>query len=315
MENTERSRQPEPEDGGTAAPLFLKQKLRIPLQSGILSVGACQILDENLKEFEHTHADYEIYYCLKGIMRFRIRNDIIHLQPGDFIVISPLVPHVVIDQPNMKWEYLILLFDPSRLRMDGEKNSETEMLKAIAKLFYFEDGKKNDWLFIKDHRQCHELIRLIEKDYNEGLYGWEVSVSIKIVWLLMELFRNRLPVPEEAEKERETGLNPTENTAILIDQYIHRNYMHDVSIEDAAAFFYMTPRSINRLLQQYLGISFQRMLMMERLSRAKVFLIKTDASIEEITEMVGLKSTGSLYRLFRENEGMSPAEYRGMYRI
>ena len=314
MIDNERSRLPEAEEIGTTAPLFIKQRLRIPLQSGALSIGACQILDENMKEFIHTHTDYELYYCLKGIMPFRIREDIIHLQPGDFVVISPLVPHAVIDQPHMKWEYLILMFDPSRLKLDGEENCETAMLKAIAALFDSGCRKKEEWLFIKDHRQCQELIQLIEKDYNEGLYGWEVSVSIKIVWLLMELFRNRLPVPESTEKTRETALNPTENTAILIDQYIHRNYMYDISIEDAAAFFYMTPRNINRLLQQYLGISFQRMLMMERLSRAKVFLIKTDTSIEEITEMVGLKSTGSLYRLFRENEGMSPTEYRRMYR-
>ncbi len=296
-------------------PLFIKERLRIPLQSGLLTIGACQILNEEMKEFQHSHAEYEIYYCLQGVMKMKIREEILHLQPGDFVVIEPQVLHMVIDQPHMQWEYLILMFDPSRLRTDGEQNNETEMLKAIRELFRFDDGEKNDWLLIKDHRHCDDLIRLIEKDYNEKLYGWQLSVSIKICWLLMELFRNRLPVPETSGKASENGQNMTENTAILIDQYIHRNYMYDVSVDDAAEFFYMTPRTINRILQQYLGISFQRLLMIERLNRAKLFLIETGDSIEEITAMVGLKSTGSLYRLFRENEGMSPAEYRSMYRI
>ncbi len=50
-----------------------------------------------------------------------------------------------------------------------------------------------------------------------------------------------------------------------------------------------------------------------RLEKTAVLLTSTNYSIEKIAELVGYRSTASVYQGVKEKFGMSPTEYRANY--
>ena len=103
------------------------------------------------------------------------------------------------------------------------------------------------------------------------------------------------------------------NLSIAITKYMHANYHKNISVQDIADTFYISPRHVNRVFEDYFGQSFKRTLNIYRLNYAKNYLLDTDYSTEKIAALVGLSSPKMLYQLFREIEGMTLGEFRAQY--
>ncbi len=91
---------------------------------------------------------------------------------------------------------------------------------------------------------------------------------------------------------------------------MHEHYHKNISLEDVSKAFYITPRHVTRIFSDYSGTSFRKTLNIYRLNYAKNYLCYTDKPVEEIAELVGISAPQTLYRLFKENEGMTISEYR-----
>ncbi|MEF2734692.1 MAG: helix-turn-helix transcriptional regulator, partial [Blautia sp.] len=69
----------------------------------------------------------------------------------------------------------------------------------------------------------------------------------------------------------------------------------------------------SRLLQQYLGTSFSEYRSRQRIQKAKVLLLTTDASITDIAMESGFNSSSTFNRTFYNSENMSPSDFRKFY--
>ena len=112
--------------------------------------------------------------------------------------------------------------------------------------------------------------------------------------------------PESQHQHDQSKVNWT----IKITKYMHANYNKNISVQDIADTFFLSPRHVNRIFSEFFGESFKRTLNIYRLNYAKNYLIDTDYSVEKISELVGLSSPKMLYQLFEEVEGISLSEYR-----
>ena len=59
----------------------------------------------------------------------------------------------------------------------------------------------------------------------------------------------------------------------------------------------------------------QEFVMNRRLRKGRQMLMQTGLPVDEISEMLGFCNTSHFIRRFREKEKMTPAQYRGAYRI
>ena len=285
------------------AKLTYNRFLTIPFQSGNIVTSSIEVLDENTAEFLHSHLEYEIYYCLSGCMNLRIEDEILSLRSGDFVYIRPNVVHGVIDEPHLKKEYFICIFQPVRFQSKDVPAFEESFFLFLTHLL----GSEH-YVFYHDRSNADDVIHEMEHLYSTPSFSWELALRSLVLTLLIRLLEN-FPAPDGIQASETPG---SENIAITIDQYIHENYFRDISLQDAAQSVHMTPRNVNRILQKYYGKSFQKCLMIIRLGSAKKYLIETDYSIEKIAELVGL-SMQSLFRIFRQVEGINPNEYRQLY--
>lgn len=92
--------------------------------------------------------------------------------------------------------------------------------------------------------------------------------------------------------------------------YIEKNYMHNITLEDVAKEISISPFYFSRLFKEKQGINFIDYLIELRIEKAKQMLINTDISVKEIAKNVAYSEANSFSRLFKSREGVSPSEYR-----
>jgi AraC-like DNA-binding protein len=74
------------------------------------------------------------------------------------------------------------------------------------------------------------------------------------------------------------------------------------------------PTAITHHLQRKYGISFSQYVARLRINRAKELLRRTRLGIGEVATRVGISDQSNFTKLFRKFEGLSPVQYRDLYR-
>ncbi len=272
---------------------------KIPTDSFELVVNYMERHDETTAEFPHTHTSCEIYYVLEGEVHLSTGEEIHTMKPGEFAFLPPEVTHRVIYEPNLPKKYFVVIFDIREHGASQEENSDGAVLTrlAAAGTHFGKDENKADQIF---EGLCREIV--------SHPFGWRAMLPALYLQLILSILRNMVPgTPQEMRQE-------PPNLAIQITKYIYANYDQDITLQDIADALHISPRHISRLFYEYFGTGFAKTLSIYRLNYAKNYLCDTDLPVEEIASLVGFSTPNALYRLFKETEGMSIAEYRKKYR-
>lgn len=89
-----------------------------------------------------------------------------------------------------------------------------------------------------------------------------------------------------------------------------RNNLDRITIEDAAASAGMSPRSLRRLCQRDLQMTWREYTQQARLMRAAALLADPELTVLQAATIVGFDSASSFTRAFRNTWGQSPSAYR-----
>lgn len=92
--------------------------------------------------------------------------------------------------------------------------------------------------------------------------------------------------------------------------YLQTHYTEAVSVEQLAALEGYTPAYYGEWFKARTGMTPKQYLHQLRLQRAKALLQETDLSLAEIALSVGYEHHASLTRLFKQQDGISPHQYR-----
>jgi AraC-like DNA-binding protein len=96
-----------------------------------------------------------------------------------------------------------------------------------------------------------------------------------------------------------------------IINFIKENFCNNqLSLQQMADNFDISPNHLSRLLKQETGHSFIEYVSMIRMDKVKELLVTTDLKIKDIAAEVGYIDTASFLRKFRETEGITPGQFR-----
>lgn len=256
----------------------------------------------NLVE-NHTHqqSSIEILCVLRGEVQVKVAKEDYRLQPGDILTIQKHQPHYYHDGTEDGLQ-LLLTFDESLLHLNEEAEVGVSTVGAEA--------------WPRNHPVVQELRSAIGalteaiQPVKLAYYRSQVCPPIdSAAWhrIRMETHHIAMLLTEHRRPRRSAA---PEYPASLISciEYVNSHYPTLSGTEDMARACGFNPRSVRRLFQQYMGISFSQYLAVVRLTAAANLLQSTDCSIADAAEDVGL-SVSSLYRLFQQETGMAPGEY------
>ncbi|WP_018752968.1 response regulator transcription factor [Paenibacillus sanguinis] len=91
-----------------------------------------------------------------------------------------------------------------------------------------------------------------------------------------------------------------------VDEHLHQS----MSMKEIADHLHLNASYFSVLFKEQTGLTFSEYLMRRRLQRAKGLLLGTTLSITEISERIGYQSAKYFIKVFRDQEHMSPSQYR-----
>ena len=126
---------------------------------------------------------------------------------------------------------------------------------------------------------------------------------------LESAYRDVIQAIEGARTKREDISNYVIKRAL---NYIREHYQEGLTQEEVASVLEITPEYLSTLFNREMGINFSAFLKQFRLSHAKRMLKGTDQKVYEIANAVGYSDPKYFQRVFKEEIGVSPGEYRQM---
>ncbi|MBF7095617.1 AraC family transcriptional regulator [Alkalibacter mobilis] len=262
-----------------------------------------QFMSHEQIEFLHSHNLHELYYVLNGKMNMNIDGEEIELAKDDILYISPNVEHSVITDTSLENERFIITFEIINNKCDNCKSTAIEY--QIEELINILKDYKKFWI-VKDTNDVISLIDCLCDEFLKNVHFYYIKLQGLLSIILVTMIQNILD-------GNDNGVNEYfeyENRALLMTKYIHYNLQEKITLDKIAEMFHTTPRHVNRIFKKYFNTSFNRTLIEIRLGYAKKYLIDCDHSIEKISELTGFNSVRTLYKEFKENEGISMSEYR-----
>ena len=241
----------------------------------------------------HMHGFYELHYVFGGRGELLCRGERYPLGPGTVWLNGLGVSHEQLtDRDDNMMEYSFS-FD---LRANKSKNGVlTERLRDME-LWIGEDSHRIGAIF----KAMEAEITAREKGY------YEVLQDLSRL-LLIQVIRNFTGDGEQAEKQSGVG---GDRRKFLMDEafiYLYR----DMTLSSLAKLLNLSERQTSRNVREYYGMSFTEMRARSRLTAAARLLREDrETAVGEIAEAVGFSSISHFREAFREQYGVTPAEYR-----
>lgn len=102
------------------------------------------------------------------------------------------------------------------------------------------------------------------------------------------------------------------NSVIIekVKNYLQCNYNRDITLDLIAEQVYISKFYLSKVFKKETGMNFNEYLINIRIEKAKELLENTNDKIYEIAKKVGYMNHKSFTKIFKENNGMTPGQYR-----
>jgi two-component system response regulator YesN len=138
--------------------------------------------------------------------------------------------------------------------------------------------------------------------------------KVELIQLLNGISKNidKEPDAETSNYLKKDDLkNRYSETVTKMLDYINKNYMKDISLDDVAETVNLHPNYASSLFKREMGTCFIHYVNSYRIIKAKSFIERnTELSLEKIAEMVGYENSCRFIKVFKKYCNITPGEYR-----
>lgn len=231
-----------------------------------------------------------------------VRNRVLYLP--DFIY-----PESIYHNPNMGlW---------ATLMAEGKE----EELEASMR-DYLENMEKKEMV-------TRQILESFRADVTQIVYSWLAKQEIKAHLLFSEWenggnYQNSVTGLDGA-MEYASGLirqavrygkyvNRTASVTEKIRQYIDAHYQEEIRRDALAEMVYLNTDYMSRIFKKEYGISISSYILQKRVEEAKNLLSHSNLPINTVSIYVGYSNFSYFTKMFKENTGYSPLEYRRKFK-
>lgn len=278
-----------------------------PYYPSYCSAGAFRGLGE--ENAPHRHDYYELIYVFQGHRMMEVEGQEVTINQGQMLIFDMNLAHIDL-RSRSACGAIYLCFTRRAIDRWFLSNLSNPQLRM-----FFQDrgsyfvGPR----FVLSQPELHgenELTECFSQLCRELDTARAGSARVSQVWLLRLL--NHL----QQEDSIHTYDKKLSGTKLFqaVAQYISEN-IAAVCVEDLSRKFHYQEDYFNRLIKRNTGLTYSQYVSRIRLSQAKTLLSNSDLTIKEIRESLGYASHSYFYKLFWEETGMRPKEFRQHYQV
>ena len=252
---------------------------------------------------EHRHNFVEILFVCQGTSTQIINHSqTVVLEAGDFLFLNQYTSHEILpagpDDIAVNFMVLPEFFDTA-FQMVGKDNAISRFLVSTL----CQDDGRGEYLHFKaaglltvQNLAENMIWSLVNKQPDQRRTN-QFTMGL----LLLELL-NHIDTLDVNSQNRS-------RTVMTILHYIEENY-RDGSLSALAEELNQPVYALSKLIKSETGCTFKELLQQKRLRRAARLIRETDLPVSSIITAVGYDNTSFFYRVFRNEYGLTPKEYR-----
>ncbi|MED4954004.1 response regulator [Paenibacillus macerans] len=131
--------------------------------------------------------------------------------------------------------------------------------------------------------------------------------------LSMEIVEERSRGQAATDTEEPTEDQDSNHNIRRFKDFIHGNYMRDISLEDVADYLNLHPSYVCSLLKRETHQTFVQYLRGFRINKGKKLLRELpNLPLEQVAKAIGFRSQAHFYKVFKQESGVTPGDYRNM---
>ena len=251
-------------------------------------------------QFEmHDHSAVEMLLTLEGSVTYTVGDRLYKVRKGEVLIIPPDTLHsLTMEEGSSRY---LFLFEPDALMSMRDIRS---MAVYFSRPFHLCDESDT-------HLRIRELLLKAREAYEGREMLWNTACHSCILRIYAVLGQRYLNGISTKSPEVLRNMDPEVINATMT--YINNHYREALTLEDVAAFAGFSRYYFSRSFKHQTGYSFKAYLCQKRLQVATDLLIRTNISMQEVASESGFSSASTFNRIFRENKGCTPTQYRAIY--
>lgn len=254
----------------------------------------------------HWHSYGEILLVAPGKTNiYCVGRNTYELVPDDIVLVWPMEMHSIVDANRE--DSLVIQFSNAFI------NSLFD-LRRIMHMY-----RNLHIICVQSHPELAAKLKAIILKMKEIFFSEMQDREIRCCMLLMEfmltLLEYRKELAPELVDEDQNGLSDDVLRRMMtVTDYIKNNLTADDLSQGAMAEMAGISREyFSRIFKNITGMNYSKWLNMIRLEKATELLADEGRSLTEIAMMSGFQSIPSFNRVFREEKGIAPGEYRTLF--
>lgn len=257
-------------------------------------------INESMWGLQHYHSHYEIIYVTESSRVLYINDDKYTLDNSYIALIPPYVFHGSGNGLPTRQTRCLLSF-----KEDFLKNFSNIFDIDLLSCFSLKYPVIN-----LDTTQQEEVYKLFQKIISLNNVKNNSYTKIKFLLCVCDL----LTLCTQIQSKIPPLVLDNPSMAELIN-YIEKNYFEDITLESLSQQFKINRYKLSRQFKIHTGINMVKYINKVRISHSKEMLANTNQKITNIAGKIGFNNTTHFNRVFKEEVGYSPSEYRTKYRL
>ena len=254
----------------------------------------------------HWHSYGEILLVAPGRTNiYCVGKNTYELVPDDIVLVWPMEMHSIVDANRE--DSLVVQFS------NGFINSLFD-LRRIMHMY-----RNLHIICVKSHPELAAKLKDLIYNMRDIFFSEMPDREIRCTMLLMEfmltLLEHRKELAPDMEEEVKDGPgDDVMRRLMMVTDYLKNNLTADDLSQGAMAEMAGISREyFSRIFKNVTGMNYTKWLNMIRLEKATELLSDDKRPLTEIAMMSGFQSIPSFNRVFREEKGMAPGEYRALF--
>ncbi len=242
----------------------------------------------------HVHDCCEIFLSLSTGNTFLINDKVYDINANELFILNQFEAHKVTALTSGKFARFSLHVHPEFIHANSSVDVD------LYKCFY-QDGKLDKITLTQEESDnLKNLFFNLSKDYE---YGDELYKKIRVVEILLEVIKIY------DTKRTQSGKFVSNNTILLAIDFISKNYMREITLEDVAKNSFVSVNKLCSLFKTHLYTTVNKYLTSTRITKAKTFLHQ-GKSVTETAYSCGFNDYAHFIRTFKSLVGVSPGKYK-----
>jgi AraC-like DNA-binding protein len=262
------------------------------------------------KETFHAHREAEFCYVHEGVGDLWIEGKHYEVVPGTLLFFQPFQLHRVRMEVTEQQPFVrtVLTFEPEWLEttqaaFPGLRSFLYELLDPHQFVPLLSGWNEADFMI---HHMEHSARLMPSLSLPE-----QQEEYIQLLLTLLRLIRAKWVISKE--KVTRVG-NPRPDVVQQMMLWVDTHYAEEFHMKQMAEDLHLTANYLSHLFRDVTGNTITDYVMAQRLRQACHLLMTTHKTIPHIASEVGLTNASYFCQMFKRKQGISPHQYRLLYR-